>query len=320
MASDGASSRARVALLLNPAAGSNRRRDIAGEFSRTFGAEAQVFTTPPPGSDAGSLHAQLRALGETSTLCVAGGDGTLHLALNALLDARGESAPWPQLALLPTGSANDGARALSELLGRRLATGSEGLEALARRLREGAVARAADVGILRTGSGWRRAFANFAAAGSPADWAELSGRRWLAPLKRLSVRAAYQLCNLSVIARRRIHRVAVGLDGAPVRQHEVFAWFAANARWLGGGMDLGADVQLDSGQLAILTIERAGRRELVRVLSAAKRGAGPQVVAARHARLTLPAPARVNLDGALVALGSANAVEIGVLPGRAQWV
>lgn len=320
MVSDGAGASARVALLVNPAAGGNRRRDVASEFARTFGAGAVVLTTPPPGGDAGSLHAHLRALGEDTTLCIAGGDGTLHLALNALLDAHGESAPWPQLALLPMGSANDGARAVSELLGRRLTSGREGLEALAQRLRDGVAARAADVGVLRTGAGLRRAFANFAAAGSPADWAELSARRWLAPLKRLSVRAAYQLCNLSVIARRRIHRIGIGLDGAPVREREVFAWFAANARWLGGGMDLGADVRLDSGQLAILSIERAGRVELVRVLNAAKRGAGPNVVGARRARLRLAAPARINLDGELVDLGDATEVEIGALAGRARWI
>lgn len=308
-----------IALLCNKVAGGGRGEAVAAAFSNTFGPGAPVFDTPAPGQSLELLAARLRQT-PLATLCIAGGDGTLHLAVNLLLAAYGEQGAWPQLALLPAGSANDGARALAALAGRP--TPRDWREALrdltARMTTPPHEPVHSDVGLLRAGA-LRRAFANFAAAGSPADWAELSARRWLAPLKRVSVAAAYQLCNLEVIVRRKIHALEIGLDGASPTRHELFAWFAANARFLGGGIDFGETVRLDSGQLAIVALPRASRRELVHTLNAAKRGQGPASTPARRVSLRLPEPARLNLDGELLTLPDA-AVELSVLPGRAAWV
>lgn len=311
-----------VALLCNPAAGGGRRtREVTALFHQVFGTTAPVLSTPAPGTDAGALHAALRALPGQAVVCVAGGDGTLHLAVNALDHARGHDQ-WPRLAHVPAGSANDGARALAELTGRaHVPDDLEGeLRAIAARVAARHQGHAADLGCVTAASGTRRLFANFAAAGSPADWARLSARAPIAHLKRLSTRAAYELCNLAVITRRRLHDLHVSVDDAPPSRCKLFAWFAARARYLGGGIDLGANVRLDSGALHVVAIEPASRLALVRLLTAAKRGRGPRQVAAQRARLLLPAPSHLNLDGELLALPANADVAFHVLPRRVCWL
>lgn len=305
--------RERAVLLCNPAAGARRGGEVVAAFRRSFGADARVLATPLAGD-------ALRAVPDEAVLCIAGGDGTLHLALNALAQARGIDGAWPRLALVPVGSANDGARALAELTGR--AHGRDvaaELEAIDAAIVRGDEGRAGDVGRACAATGGSRLFANFAAVGSPADWAALSARRALVALKRASVRTAYELCNLCVIARRRRHVLDVALDGETARTREVFAWFAANARYLGGGLDLGATVRLDSGCQHVLEIAPAPRLELVRRLTATKRGSGATPTAVRSATLQLRAPARVNLDGELWHL-TPTQLTIDTLPARAHWL
>ncbi len=311
-----------VAMLLNPVAGGGKRSArVVQAFGQVFGGAAPVLTTVAPGADASALHAALRALPTEAVLCIAGGDGTLHHAVNALEPARGQP-PWPRLAHVPIGSANDGARALAELTGRAHGDDLVGeLRAIAARV--GHAGHVADLGRVITAAGTRRLFANFAGAGSPADWAEVSTRAPIRLLKRLSTRVAYEVCNLAVIARRRVHALQVGLDAAAPVPRNVFAWFAARARYLGGGIDLGPQVRLDSGALHVVVIDPAPRMALVRLLTAAKQGRGPEPIAAQRARLQLPSPARLNLDGELFALDSEDAegpVTIDVLPRHVRWL
>lgn len=312
-----------VVLLCNPAAGGGARMDgLTKAFARVFGQDAPVLATAASSDAEGALLARLRALPDATVLCVAGGDGTLHAALQAMAAARGDDGRWLRLALLPSGSANDGARALAELTSRAHSRDFEReLVAIARRIEAADPGRPGDLGRVTVTGGARRWFANFAAAGSPADWAALSARPPLATLKRASVGAAYQLCNLAVIARRRLHAIDVGLDAQAPAPRSVFAWFAANARYLGGGLDLGPSVRLDSGRLHVLEIAPAGRLHLVRRLTATKRGRGPTPTQAGSARLVLPAPARLNLDGELWQIADERvAVTVDLVPGRARWL
>ncbi len=312
--------RDRILLLHNPVAG--KRRDARDAL---LAASISTVPTPAPGVDDGAVLASLRDLdAAVDVLGIAGGDGTLHYAVNALARARGATASWPRLALLPAGSANDGARAIEALRGRPLSRSPDAWLADVRRaLAANDPGTPADLGRVTIEGTPPVLFANFAAVGSPADWAELSAARWLRPLKRLSVGLAYGLCNLIVIARARRLALACGLDGGPAAGGEVFAWFAANARWLGGGLDLGPGVALDSGRLAILAVPPAPRLALIRLLRAVARGAGPTPVPAHTAVLRLAAGTCLNLDGELVAPpAAARPVEatFDVLPQRARWL
>lgn len=309
-----------VVLLYNPAAGGGRAsRELLARWRAVFGGEAATLATPAPGSNGAVLLAALRALPPRAVLCIAGGDGTLHLAVNAL-DAALRAGRWPRLAHVPTGSANDGARALAELTGRAHARDDlDGeLRAIAARVTSGHEGHAADLGVVTTASGLRRLFANFAAALSPADWAALSARPALARLKRWSTRAAYELCNVAVIARRRVRTLRVGLDGAAPMPRRLFAWFAARARYLGGGIDLGEAVRLDSGKLHVVAIEAASRVALVRLLQGAKHGRPPAQQAVASAQLE--GVELLNLDGEVVPAAASHSVTFGVLQRHVRWL
>lgn len=306
----------RILLLHNPAAGKRRG---------ALDASIPTVHTPAQGESDDDVLAHLRDLdAELDVLGIAGGDGTLHYAVNALARARGTTARWPRLALLPLGSANDGARAIEALRGRPLArTPDDWLAAVRLALAAEDPGTPADVGRVTIEGAPPVLFANFAAVGSPADWAELSAARWLRPLKRLSVGLAYGLCNLIVIARARRLTFAFALDGAAAAHGEAFAWFAANARWLGGGLDLGPGVALDSGRLAILAVPPAPRLALIRLLRAVAGGAGPTPVPARTAMLRLPAGTSLNLDGETLAAPSTTApfeATFDLLSQQARWL
>lgn len=310
----------RILLLHNPAAGKRR-----GACDALLATSIATVPTPAPGETDDDVLARLRDLdADADVLGIAGGDGTLHYAANALARARGATASWPRLALLPAGSANDGARAIEALRGRPLPRSADAWLADVRRaLAAGDAGTPADLGRVTIEGAPPLLFANFAAVGSPADWAELSAARWLRPLKRLSVGLAYGLCNLIVIARARRLALACGLDGGPTTSAEVFAWFAANARWLGGGLDLGPDVALDSGRLAILTVPPGPRLALIRLLRAVARGAGPPTTSAHTAVLRLAAGTCLNLDGEILAPPAAAGTfeaTFDVLPQRARWL
>ncbi len=310
-------------LLHNPAAG--KRRRARGDFVPD-GVEG--LATPAPGEDDAAVLATLRALDPaTDVLGIAGGDGTLHYAVNALARARGLDAAsagaWPRLSLLPCGSANDGARALEALLRRPLPrTADAWLAHVRARLAAGDQGTPADLGRVEIEGQPPRLFANFAAVGSPADWAVLSAARWLLPLKRLSVGLAYGLCNLLVIARARRLPLGVALDDGPPSDGKVFAWFAANARWLGGGLDLGADVRMDDGKLAILEVPPGPRLRMVRLLQAVARGEGPPTVSARAVILTLPRGNVLNLDGEVFAPARAETspLRLDLAASAARWL
>jgi diacylglycerol kinase family enzyme len=249
---------------------------------------------------------------ERDLLVVAGGDGTLHHAVTGLALALGHQAPWPRIAFLPQGTANDAGPALQELLGRPM-----DLAGVAARIAAGAGATAGDLGRLQHRESVRY-FVNFAALGSPVDWVRIAESRWLAPIKRvLGAGIAYPLCSLAIILRNRRFTVEVG--NGP---QEVFAWFAGNARYLGGGLDLGERVRLDSGQLAVLAVPVSSRRELVRLLNAVKRGRGPDPVLVPAIAVGNAGGVELNLDGELYDMGSDREapVRLDVLPGRFRWL
>lgn len=90
----------RVAILANPAAGRHDDRalaDIAAALERRGFAVERIESRAP-----GDLAAAAAAV-EAETIAVAGGDGTLHEVVGALV---GRDEPRPRLAVIPQGTAN----------------------------------------------------------------------------------------------------------------------------------------------------------------------------------------------------------------------
>ena len=205
-----------------------------------------------------------------------GGDGTVHAAANAPLRR------LPELALVPTGRANNIARALGIPVGR--------VEALA--VAAGAPAQPVDA--LRVATPDRFVYAveavsaGFQAEARSGYQAENSADLWQG-VKAL-VRA---------VRRYRPYRAALDLAvAAPetrLRSAEAAQLFLSNLPFFGFGFEVDPGADHSDGRLEAVLIEARGRGRLLRLLAAARRGRhigrrGVSRVFATRARLTEPLP------------------------------
>lgn len=249
---------------------------------------------------------------ERDLIIVVGGDGTLHHAIQYIASVVGVDCAWPRMAFVPSGTANDAARALAALTGRDHSS----IEQLQQAVRRGDAGTAGDLGQVDFAD-QTRYFVNFAALGSPSDWVRIAESRWMRPIKRFGGLICYSLCSLAVILRKPTVRLTTEVCGEVDDEH-VFAWFAANARYLGGGLDLGEDVRLDSGLLGLLRVRAGTRRSLVGLLTDVRRGRGPRPTIAEAATVRVPAGADLVLDGELVPLSRTTETVLGVSVRHAQ--
>ena len=219
------------------------------------------------------LWAALRsaeALGQRVVLV--GGDGTVHAAANAPLRR------LPELALVPTGRANNVARALGIPTGR--------MDALA----VAADAPARSIDALRVATPDRFVYAveavsaGFQAEARAGYDAENSAdlRQGLRALARAILRYAPYIAS-------------VELGGAAMRSREAAQLFLSNLPYFGFGFEVDPGADPSDGRLEAILIEARGRRRLLRLLAAARRGrhigrSGVRRVSAGRARLTEPLP------------------------------
>ena len=201
-----------------------------------------------------------------------GGDGTVHAAANAPLRR------LPELALVPTGRANNVARALG------IPTSRAGALAVA----AGAAARPIDA--LRVATPDRFVYAveavsaGFQAEARSGYEAENSADLWQG-VKAL-VRA---------VRRYRPYAASVDLGARRVRSSEAAQLFLSNLPYFGFGFEVDPGADPSDGRLEAILIEARGRGRLLRLLGAARRGRhigrrGVSRVSATRARLTEPLP------------------------------
>jgi membrane protein DedA with SNARE-associated domain/diacylglycerol kinase family enzyme len=201
-----------------------------------------------------------------------GGDGTMHAAANAPLRR------LPELALVPTGRANNVARALGIPANR--------VDALA--LAANGAARPLDA--LRVATPDRFVYAVEAvSAGFQAEARADYRAENSADLKQ-GVRAL-----LRALRRYSPYRATAELDGAPLRSERAAQLFLSNLPYFGFGFEVDPGADPADGRLEAILIEARGRSRLVRMLAAARRGRhigrrGVRRVSATRARLTEALP------------------------------
>ena len=201
-----------------------------------------------------------------------GGDGTVHAAANAPLRR------LPELALVPTGRANNVARALGIPVSRG--------EALA--VAAGAPAQAIDA--LRVATPDRFVYAVEAvSAGFQAEarsgYEAENSADLVQGLKAL-VRA---------VRRYRPYSAGVELSTSRLRSSDAAQLFLSNLPYFGFGFEVDPGADPSDGRLEAILIEARGRGRLLRLLAAARRGRhigrrGVSRVSATRARLTEPLP------------------------------
>jgi diacylglycerol kinase (ATP) len=207
---------------------------------------------------------QMQHLAETALadgcqrLLVAGGDGSLQEAAQALIGTDAE------LAVIPGGTGNDYARSVGA---------STDLEQAVQQALLGE-ARKVDVGLARTmvdGAEQQRYFVNIAEVGFGAGvvarmnhFARYAGKG-----------LAYPIGILTGVVKLRHHRVRLIADGVEHSVDRLVNLVIANGKYFGRGMMPAPDAELDDGLFDVLVIQNLGRWAITRRFPELKHGPPP---------------------------------------------
>lgn len=279
--------------LLNPHAANGRCAALAAPLREAL---PQVPLVLP--ENVAAARQRLLALPEGSRVIVAGGDGTVHQLLPALVARR------LQLALLPGGTGNDLARALGlARLGWR--------EALAHAQR--APATAMDLGEVVTPESGSQLFMSSLAVGFDAAIAirAQAAPNWLRGQPR------YLWATLTEIGRLRRHVLRVEADGALLQEGPMLFASSLNTPSYGSGMPAAPGARVDDGHLELLRVGafgRLGALAMMPLLLTGQHLRHPRIALSgfRTLRLRGPAPVPLAVDGE--PLASSTDIAVRVLP------
>ncbi|MDJ1112981.1 YegS/Rv2252/BmrU family lipid kinase [Microbacterium dauci] len=283
----------RVCLIVNPAARAGSGDAPATRAATRLRAAGVDVETVTPADAAGTAAAvDTVATTGVDAVLVAGGDGTVGLALARL---RG-GIP---LGIVPTGTGNDLARALG------LAADDD---ALVDAVRSGTTRRI-DLAVVTDAAGRASRFATVFASGFDSRVNDRANRmRWpRGPLR-------YTLAILLEFLVLRAIPYVIELehaDGTMTRiEEELLVAAVGNSRSYGGGIPICPDAILDDGLLDVTLIRSAGRLRLLRLLRSVYAGthtAAPEVRTFRVRAVSLAAPGST---------GYADGEPLGALPVR----
>lgn len=279
--------------LLNPHAANGRCAALAAPLREALPDVPLVLP-----DNVAAARQRLLAPPEGSRVLVAGGDGTVHQLLPALVARR------LQLALLPGGTGNDLARALGLA---RLSW----REALAHAQR--APASAMDLGEITTPEGGAQLFMSSLTAGFDAAIAirAQAAPNWLRGQPR------YLWATLSEVRRLRVYPLRVEADGQLLHDGPLLFASSLNTPSYGSGMPAAPGARVDDGELQLLRVGAFGRAGALAMMPLLLTGlhlrhAKVALGSFKSLRLTSPAPVPLAVDGE--PLPSAADIDVRVLP------
>lgn len=189
-------------------------------------------------------------------IVVLGGDGTIGEVVAGCVDESGHHmlADDITLAVVHQGTGGDFAHGLGipkENLAAALEIAANGVQ------------RVVDVAVATfvgpEGQLQVRGFASCANVGMGAEVVrKVTGR-----LKRVGDTAAFAIATVGCLLRNRPRHVTLTLDGV-AHELDIVDIVMANNRFMGGGMLVAPDAQLDDGLLDVVVISAAGRLKLIR--------------------------------------------------------
>lgn len=235
-------SRHRIALVVNPASGVGRAGGLSDAVLQRLGARAEVVSFSGA-SAAESLQLLHSVAGAYDAVAVLGGDGVVHLALQALA---GGTTP---LGVIPGGTGNDIADTLG-LPADPLEAADAMLDAL-----DASSVHQVDLGQTDSGTWW----ATILCAGFDSAVNERANRmRWPRGPRR------YDVAIVAEMLRLRARPFTVTFDG---ERHELMATLIAvgNAPQYGGGKLMTPDGRMHSGNFAVTVVGPVTRRTLARM-------------------------------------------------------
>jgi len=292
-----------VSLVLNPTAGrgrAGRRMARICEIFEMAGVSFDLFQSRAI-RDLESQVASLISSGARRVI-VAGGDGSVHEAVNGIMQADARA----QLGVIPTGTGNDFAKACSIPLDWELATSQ-----LADRLLAAGEPRRIDVGRMND-----RFFANGAGIGFDAKVTRVAqSYRW--PIGDLVYLYAIFRCMVDGIETPQVTIAAGEFNwSGPVTLVNV-----SSGAWIGGMFHIVPQARNNDGQLDLLIVDPVSRMRITSLIPKLVRGSHMQEAEISHVsvnKLSIEAssPMPSHLDGEVGEPGTLFDVEI--LPGALE--
>ena len=287
-------------MLFNPRSGGARGIDaIRAALAARFRVTLVAATSP---DDLRRRAAEV-ARGSWSCIVLAGGDGTVHAAINGMA----ERFPRAPVAVLPLGTGNDLCRALAIPLDPIAATDLIG------------AGRTHRIDLVRVEGDFRGIMVNAAVGGVGAQVsAEVTHA-----VKEFWGSLAYLRGAAGALGRPPVHRLELRLDRGVPRTLEAHNVVVANGRTAAGGVDVAPRSDLEDGLVDVVVI-RAGGDALDLSVIAARVLAGDYTseqhvlhARARRVELVLEAPVPFSLDGEPC---QARRLAFSVLPRRLRVV
>ena len=239
----------RLRLIYNPYAGRRKligRLDSVIRIFQESGHEVTVHRTGSPED----IENRAAVSGDVEVLVIAGGDGSIHQAVNGLLKI--PVSQRPTLGILPVGTANDLAYAL-----RLPKSIPEACEVIAR-----GKSFAMDTGLIND-----RYFVNVAGAGLLTDISPKVDTR----VKNTLGQLAYYLKGLESLPSFRPFQLRFTHNGREF-DDEVLLFLAVNGLSVGGMRRLLSRASLSDGKLDVLVIRQSGWPETLRMALKLLRG------------------------------------------------
>ena len=246
----------RIGVLVNPTSGRGRvSRQRQAVLTALSSRGDEVVTIE--GSDAADARRQLdQHLAEgLDTVVAVGGDGTVHLALQAVVGTEVE------LGIVPLGTGNDAASAVG--------VPTDSLERAVGVILDGGT-RAFDVGQVRTADGQAVHFLCVLSTGFDSLCNERANR-----MTRPSGDARYLVAMLAELRGLRPIPYRVEVDGTLIEQ-DALVVSLGNGSSFGGGMKVCPSADMHDGLLSMIWVRGISRLTLIRLF--------PQIYSGRHVR------------------------------------
>lgn len=290
----------RVHLFLNPTAGRGRSGKRDTRICELLGRDGIALDVHRSRA-VGDLEKQVREHVETGArrIVVAGGDGSVHEAVNGIMRAGSAAA----FGVIPTGTGNDFAKAAGIPLDWQHATAL-----LADRLATGARGRSIDIGLMND-----RYFANGAGIGLDARVTRIA-RSYRAPIGDLVYLLAIFRAMVDGIASPNMRIVC----GSTSREGATTLVNVANGDWIGGMFNIAPDAKNHDGQFDLLVVAPVSRPRILQLLPKLMSGEHLSEKEIEHELVTSVSiesdePVDCHLDGEMQPMQ--QRFEISLLPG-----
>lgn len=223
-----------VALVVNPAAANGRAGARADELRARLALGGREVSLQLPASAAETADVLASLAGGDRRVVIAGGDGLVHLAVNAL------AGTDTVLGVLAIGSGNDFARAFDLSDDPAIALGP-----------------AEPIDLIRSAAG---VAATVVTAGFSATVNDRGNRLRLGPLAG----ARYNVATLLELPRLRPVSLRLTVDGGPPIELDAALVAVANTRYFGGGMAICPAADPSDGRLDVTVVGDVSRIELLK--------------------------------------------------------